>query len=166
MAEPLRVGLAGLGTVGSSVAAMILRTRDAIAERAGRAVDLVAYASKDPPRDATLDLSKARKVDDPVELARDPGIDVFVELIGGAGRSRQRRQRARSSRQARRHRQQGAAGGHGVELARLAEEQASRSISRRRSAGGIPIIKTLREALAGNRSTASTASSTAPATTS
>ena len=66
------MGLAGLGTVGSSVAAMILRTRDAIAERAGRPVDLVAYAAKDPPRDATLDLSKVRKVADPVALARDP----------------------------------------------------------------------------------------------
>ena len=61
MAEPLRVGLAGLGTVGSAVAAMILRTRDAIAERAGRPIDLVAYASKDPPRDATLDLSKVKQ---------------------------------------------------------------------------------------------------------
>ncbi len=85
MAEPLRVGLAGLGTVGSAVAALIMRTRDAIAERAGRPIELVAYASKDPPRDATLDLSKVRWVADPVALARDPGIDVFVELMGGEG---------------------------------------------------------------------------------
>ena len=62
-----------------------MRTRDAIAERAGRPIDLVAYASKDPPRDATLDLSKVRKVADPVALARDRGIDVFVELMGGEG---------------------------------------------------------------------------------
>src|SRR4029079_15189238 len=85
MAEPLRVGLAGLGTVGSAVAGMIMHTRDAIAERAGRPLDLVAYAAKDPPRDATLDLSKVRKVDDPPALARDGGIDVFVELMGGEG---------------------------------------------------------------------------------
>src|SRR5262245_44447257 len=85
MAEPLRVGLAGLGTVGSSVAGMLICARDAIAQRAGRAIDIVAYASKDPPRDATLDLSKLRKVDSPVALARDAGIDIFVELMGGEG---------------------------------------------------------------------------------
>src|SRR6476469_9803472 len=85
MPEPLRVGLAGLGTVGSAVAGMIMRTRDAIAARAGRPIDLVAYASKDPPRDSTLDLAKLRKSDDPSALARDPGIDVFVELMGGEG---------------------------------------------------------------------------------
>src|SRR5689334_4933664 len=85
MAEPLRVGLAGLGTVGSAVASMLLRVRAGMAERTGRPVDLVAYASKDPPKDSALDLSKIRKADDPRALARDPGIDVFVELMGGEG---------------------------------------------------------------------------------
>src|SRR5215813_8382561 len=85
MAEPLRVGLAGLGTVGSAVLGMLLRERDSIAERAGRPIDVVAYASKDPPKDSTLDLSKIRKVADPVALARDGDIDVLVELMGGEG---------------------------------------------------------------------------------
>ena len=85
MAEPLRVGLAGLGTVGSAVASMLARSRAALAERAGRGIELVAYAAKDPPKYATLDLSGVRKVADPVTLARDPGIDVFVELMGGEG---------------------------------------------------------------------------------
>ncbi len=152
MAEPLRVGLAGLGTVGSSVAAMILRTRDAIAERAGRPVDLVAYAAKDPPRDATLDLSKVRKVADPVALARDPGIDVFVELMGGSGDP------AKSSVEA------ALAAGkpvvtankallahHGVALAQLAEANKTALSFEAAVAGGIPIIKTLREGLGGSR---------------
>src|SRR5207302_4548494 len=85
LAEPLRVGLAGLGTVGSAVAAMLMRTRGAIAERAGRSIELVAYASKDPPKDASLDLSKVRQIRDPIALARDPAIDVFVEVMGGEG---------------------------------------------------------------------------------
>src|ERR1700712_3262312 len=85
MAEALRVGLAGLGTVGSAVAGMLLHTRDAIAERAGRPIELVAYASKDPAKDAALDLSKLRQLATPIALARDPGIDVFVELMGGEG---------------------------------------------------------------------------------
>jgi homoserine dehydrogenase len=152
MAEPLRVGLAGLGTVGSAVAAMIMRTRDAIAERAGRPIDLVAYASKDPPRDATLDLSKVRKVADPVTLARDPGIDVFVELMGGAGDP------AKSSVEA------ALAAGrpvvtankallahHGVALAKLAEANNTTLSFEAAVAGGIPIIKTLREGLGGSR---------------
>src|SRR5262245_51517798 len=85
MAQPLRVGLAGLGTVGSAVAAMLMRSSAMLAERAGRAIELTAYASKDPPKDQTLDLSATRQVADPVALARDAGIDVFVELMGGEG---------------------------------------------------------------------------------
>jgi homoserine dehydrogenase len=152
MAEPLRVGLAGLGTVGSSVAAMILRTRDAIAERAGRPIDLVAYAAKDPPRDATLDLSQVRKVADPVALARDPDIDVFVELMGGSGDP------AKSSVEA------ALAAGkpvvtankallahHGVALAQRAEANKTALSFEAAVAGGIPIIKTLREGLGGSR---------------
>src|SRR4051794_11222712 len=84
MAEPLRVGLAGLGTVGSAVAAMLMRSREVLSERAGRPIELVAYASKDRAKDAMLDLSKLRQVADPIALAREPGIDVFVEVLGGA----------------------------------------------------------------------------------
>ncbi len=85
MAEPLRVGLAGLGTVGSAVAAMIMRSRAELAERAGRPIELVAYAAKDPPKDPTLDLAGVRKIGSPIELARANGLDVFVELMGGEG---------------------------------------------------------------------------------
>jgi homoserine dehydrogenase len=152
MAEPLRVGLAGLGTVGSAVAAMIMTTRDAIAERAGRPIDLVAYASKDPPRDNTLDLTKLRKVDDPAALARDQGIDVFVELMGGEGNP------AKASVEA-------ALGigrpvvtankallaKHGVALAKLAEANNTTLSFEAAVAGGIPIVKTLREGLGGSR---------------
>src|SRR5262249_48515848 len=85
MVAPLKVGLAGLGTVGSAVANMLARSRDALTERAGRPIELVAYASKDPPKDKTVDLSKAKKVADPLALAKESGIDVFVELMGGEG---------------------------------------------------------------------------------
>ena len=168
MAEPLRVGLAGLGTVGSSVAAMILRTRDAIAERAGRPIDLVAYASKDPPRDATLDLSKVRKVADPVALARDGGIDVFVELMGGEGDP------AKSSVEA------ALAAGRPVVTANKAllaqarrragasspRRTRPRCRSRPRSPAASRSSRRCARGSAAAASTASTASSTAPATTS
>jgi len=152
MPEPLRVGLAGLGTVGSAVAAMLDRSRAALAERAGRPIDVVAVASKDPPKDATLDLSKMRRIEDPVALARDPGIDVFVELMGGEadpakgsveaalgiGRSVVTANKALLAR-------------HGVALARLAEKHNAALCFEAAVAGGIPIVKTLREGLGGSR---------------
>ena len=152
MAEPLRVGLAGLGTVGSAVAAMIMRSRAALAERAGRPIELVAYASKDPPKDPALDLKGVRKIDSPVELARADGLDVFVELMGGdgdpakgaveaalgIGRSVITGNKALLAR-------------HGLALARLAEKTHAALCFEAAVAGGIPIVKTLREGLGGSR---------------
>ncbi|MEA2988999.1 MAG: homoserine dehydrogenase [Alphaproteobacteria bacterium] len=154
MAEPLRVGLAGLGTVGSAVAAMIMRSRDAIAERAGRPIDLVAYASKDPPKDASLDLSGLRNAADPAALARDPGIDVFVELMGGEGDPAKGAVEAalgigRSVVTA----NKALVAKHGVALARLAEKNNAALSFEAAVAGGIPIVKTLREGLGGSRIT-------------
>jgi len=152
MAEPLRVGLAGLGTVGSAVAAMLMRARAALAERNGRAIEFVAYAAKDPPKDPALDLSGVRKVDSPVALARAEGIDVFVELMGGEGdpaksaveaalgigRSVVTANKALLAR-------------HGVALARLAEKSNAALCFEAAVAGGIPIVKTLREGLGGSQ---------------
>jgi len=154
MAEPLRVGLAGLGTVGSAVAAMIMRSRAELAERAGRPIELVAYAAKDPPKDPALDLSGVRKIDSPIELARSKGLDVFVELMGGEGdpakssveaalgigRSVVTANKALLAR-------------HGVALARLAEGTNALLCFEAAVAGGIPIVKTLRDGLGGSRIT-------------
>jgi homoserine dehydrogenase len=153
MVAPLRVGLAGLGTVGSAVAGQIARARNELIGRAGRPIELVAYASKDPPKDGSLDLSKLRKAADPISLARDPDIDVFVELMGGEGDP------AKSSVEA-------ALGmgrpvvtankallaKHGVALAKLAEKNGAALYFEAAVAGGIPIVKTLREGLGGSRS--------------
>jgi len=150
MNAPLRVGLAGLGTVGSAVAGMLLRTRDKLAVRAGRPIDLVAIASKDPPRDQSLDLSSIRKAADPVALAKDSGIDVFVELMGGSGDP------AKASVEA-------ALGAgrpvvtankaliakHGTALIKLAEANNAAFNFEAAVGGGIPVIKTLREGLGG-----------------
>src|SRR5215475_5044270 len=152
MAEPLRVGLAGLGTVGSAVASMLERSRAALAERAGRVIELVAYASKDPPKDRTLDLSKLRKFDDPVALARASGIDVFVELMGGEGDP------AKSSVEAALSigrpvvtANKALLARHGSALVRLAESKNAALNFEAAVAGGIPIVKTLREGLGGSR---------------
>src|SRR3954447_12942746 len=152
MAEPLRVGLAGLGTVGSAVLGMLVRERDSIADRAGRPIDVVAYASKDPPKDSTLSLGNIRKVADPIALARDAGIDVFVELMGGEGDPAKGAVEAalgvgRSVVTA----NKALLAKHGVALARLAESKEAALCFEAAVAGGIPIVKTLREGLGGSR---------------
>src|SRR3977135_753149 len=152
MVEPFRVGLAGLGTGGSAVAAMLARSRPALAQRTGRPIDLVAYASKDPPRDPALDLSKVRQVASPKALAVDPGIDVFVELMGGEGDPAKGSVEAalgigRSVVTA----NKALLAQHGCALARLAEQNSASLCFEAAVAGGIPIVKTLREGLGGSR---------------
>jgi homoserine dehydrogenase len=152
MAEPLRVGLAGLGTVGSAVAAMLARSRAAMIERTGRAIELTAYASKDPPKDRSLDLSKARKLPDPLALARDPGIDVFVELMGGEGDpAKSAVEAALAMGRPVVTANKALLARHGVALARLAEQHDAALCFEAAVAGGIPIVKTLREGLGGSR---------------
>lgn len=152
MVEPLKLGLAGLGTVGSATVRMLLRSREELSARAGRPIDLVAYASKDPPKDNSIDLSKIRNAGDPAALATDPGIDVFVELMGGEGDP------AKSSVEAALKAGHGVVTAnkaliarHGVRLAKLAEQKNAPFSFEAAVAGGIPIVKTLREGLGGSR---------------
>src|ERR1043166_10140408 len=83
MATPLKVGLAGLGTVGTSVVRLIERQRAALAARCGRPIEIVAVSARSKAKDRGIDLKGVRWFADPVALARDAQIDVFVELIGG-----------------------------------------------------------------------------------
>jgi homoserine dehydrogenase len=151
MGAPLKVGLAGLGTVGATVVRLIARQRDALAARCGRPIEVVAVTARSRTKDRGVDLAHLRWVDDPVALARDPGIDVFVELIGGegdpaksaveaalaAGKSVVTANKALLAR-------------HGVALAALAERHHVALNFEAAVGGAIPIIKTLREGLAGN----------------
>jgi homoserine dehydrogenase len=151
MTAPLKVGLAGLGTVGATVVRLIERQRDALAARCGRPIEIVAVTARSRTKDRGVDLKRVRWVDDPTSLARDPGIDVFVELIGGegdpaksaveaalaAGKSVVTANKALLAR-------------HGVALAALAERHHVALNFEAAVGGAIPIIKTLREGLAGN----------------
>jgi homoserine dehydrogenase len=84
MTEPLRVGVAGLGTVGASVIRILSRQDNALSRRAGRPVRVTAIAARDRGKDRGIDLSRAAWFDSPVELARSREVDCVVELIGGA----------------------------------------------------------------------------------
>ena len=85
MATPLKVGLAGLGTVGASVVRLIDQQRTALTLSCGRPIEIVAATARSKAKNRGIDLKRVRWVSDPITLARDAGIDVFVELMGGAG---------------------------------------------------------------------------------
>jgi homoserine dehydrogenase len=149
---PLRVGLAGLGTVGSAVVKMLSQSREQLEERAGRSIELAAYTSKDPPKDKSIDLSKARKFDDPIGLASDPAIDVFVELMGGEGDpAKGAVEAALNAGRAVITANKALIARHGNSLARLAEQKKASFSFEASVGGGIPVVKTLREGLGGAR---------------
>jgi homoserine dehydrogenase len=89
MSEALRVGIAGLGTVGASVARVLAEKAAELTRQCGRPIVVTGVSARDRGRDRGVDLSGAEWFDDPVELAKSDRIDVFVELIGGeAGTAR------------------------------------------------------------------------------
>src|SRR5690606_10426524 len=83
MAEPLRIGIAGLGTVGAAVARVLADKAAELTRQCGRGIIVSAVSARDAKRDRGVDLSSAQWFGDPVELAKEADIDVFVELIGG-----------------------------------------------------------------------------------
>src|SRR5215471_5329466 len=85
MVAPLKAGLAGLGTVGSAVVRLIAQQRDLIAARCGRGIEVVAVSARTPDKRRDLGQAQPRFVSDPITLAADAGVDVFVELMGGEG---------------------------------------------------------------------------------
>ena len=85
MVVPLKVGVAGLGTVGAALISQIVRQREALTARCGRPIDIVAVCARSLAKNRGIDLKSMKWFSNPNALARSPGIDVFVELIGGAG---------------------------------------------------------------------------------
>jgi homoserine dehydrogenase len=149
MLAPLKVGLAGLGTVGSSVVRLIAEGQ--LAARCGRSVEVVAVTARDKAKDRGVDLSGVRWLDDPVTLASDPGIDVFVELIGGEDDpAKAAIETALASGKSVVTANKALLAKHGLALAQLAEANGVALNFEAAVAGGIPIIKTLREGFAGN----------------
>ena len=148
---PLRIGIAGLGTVGASVMRILQRQENALAARSGRPIRVTAVSARDKSRDRGVDLSGVTWHDDPVLLARADNIDCFVELIGGSdGPAKAAVEGALSAGKSVVTANKALLAHHGVALAELAEANGAALAFEASSAGGIPIVKTLREALAGN----------------
>jgi homoserine dehydrogenase len=150
--EPLKVGLVGLGTVGAGVLELLGRNGAVLAERCGRAIEVTGVSARDRGRKRPVDIARLEWFDDPVALAQSPHIDVLVELIGGAeGPARAAVEAALSAGKHVVTANKALLAAHGGTLARRAEEKDVALNFEAAVAGGIPIVKTLRESLAGNQ---------------
>jgi len=131
---------------------MLADKKSELERQCGRPITTVLVSARDRTRDRGIDLSQIQWVDDPVELARSPEIDVFVELIGGDNGPAMASVKA--ALESGKHvvtANKALLSKHGVELAQIAEENGLLLNYEAAVAGGIPVIKTLREALAGNQ---------------
>ena len=151
MAEPLKIGLAGLGTVGTAVVDLLERGRDKLIARCGRPIEVVAVGARSRSKKRAIDLKKFRWIADPAALAADPAIDVFVEVIGGAGDPARRAvETALAAGKPVVTANKALLARHGHRLAVLAERHQVALNFEASVAGGIPIVKTLRESLNGD----------------
>ncbi|MEZ5864121.1 MAG: homoserine dehydrogenase [Geminicoccaceae bacterium] len=148
---PLRVAIAGLGTVGAGTVALLASDPARLALRAGRPIELRAVSARDRGRDRGLALDGCRWVEDARELAFADDVDVVVELIGGAdGIARELAAAALRRGKAVVTANKAMLARHGAELAALADEAAVPLAFEAAVAGGIPIVKSLREGLSGD----------------
>lgn len=152
MANALRVGIAGLGTVGIGALKILTGRANELALAAGRPIRVTAVSSRDRVRDRGIDLSGYAWFDDPVELAKSDAIDMLVETIGGSeGSAHAAVQAALNAGKPVVTANKALLARHGAELARLAEKNRVAIAFEPAAAGGIPVIKALKESLVGNR---------------
>jgi homoserine dehydrogenase len=150
MAQPLKVGLAGLGTVGSAVLQQLERGRDKLIARCGRGIEVIAISARSRNKKRSFDVGKLCWIADPAALARDPAIDVLVEVIGGAaGPAKLAVEAALAAGKPVVTANKALLAAHGQRLAALAERHGVALNFEASVAGGIPIVKTLREGLNG-----------------
>ncbi|MFO1104763.1 MAG: homoserine dehydrogenase [Amaricoccus sp.] len=149
--EPLRIAIAGLGTVGGGVVRMLQRNGALIAARAGRPIEVVALSARSRSRDRGFDISAYEWEDDPVALARRSDIDLVVEVIGGEdGPARAAAGAALGSGKHLVTANKAMLARHGQALAEAAEAAGVALRFEAAVAGGIPVVKALTEGLAGN----------------
>src|SRR3954463_3106968 len=152
MQPALKIAVAGLGTVGAATVQLLERQAEPVGLRAGRRIIVVAVSARDRRRDRGVDLSAVRWYEDAAAMAADPEVDAVVELIGGAdGVALEVVETALARGKHVVTANKALIAKHGLRLAKCAEEAGVALAFEAAVAGGIPIIKTLRESLAGNR---------------
>ena len=154
MSHPLRLGIAGLGTVGVGVVRIIRQQAKLLEARTGRAIAISAVSARTKGRDRGVSLAGYAWEDDPVALAIRDDVDVFVELMGGeAGPAKNATEAALKAGKHVVTANKAMLAIHGQALAELAEANGLVLRYEAAVAGGIPVIKTLTEGLAGNEIT-------------
>lgn len=152
MSAPLRIGLAGLGTVGIGVVKIVQKHADLIAARTGRPVVITAVSARNPSKNRDADLSNYAWETDPVALAQRDDVDVFVEVMGGhEGAAKAATEAAIAAGKDVVTANKALLAYHGQELAEAAEAAGLVIRFEAAVAGGIPVIKALTEGLAGNQ---------------
>ncbi len=148
---PLRVALAGIGVVGGGVVRLLEANRELIARRAGRPIEIVALSARDRHKDRGVDLSAYRWEDDMGALVAAGDVDVVVEMVGGAdGPALTLARQALGAGKALVTANKAMIAHHGLDLARLAEEKDTPLKYEAAVAGGIPVIKAIREGASAN----------------
>ena len=149
--KPISVGLLGIGTVGGGTFTVLERNAEEISRRAGRAIAITVVADKDLKRAHEIVKGRAKVIDAAAAVVDDPAIDIVVELIGGTGISKQLILKAISNKKHVVTANKALLAQHGNEIFAAAQKQGVMVAFEAAVAGGVPIIKSLREGLAANR---------------
>src|SRR3954469_13109425 len=150
MVAPLRVGIAGLGTVGAEVVRLIEEQSRTLSERSGRGVRVVAVTARSKAKKRSLDLRGIDWVNSPLALANDPRIDCFVELMGGSGEpALSAIEAALKNGKSVVTANKALIAKHGLRLAKAAEKHGGALNFEAAVGAAIHVIKTLREGLSG-----------------
>ena len=151
MAEPLRLAIAGLGTVGKGVLRLLETNADLLTSRAGRPLKVTAVSARDRTKDRGVDLTGVAWEDDMTALAAREDVDVVVELVGGSdgpalALAKVALERGKGFVTA----NKAMIAHHGLELSELAEAKSTPLMFEAAVAGGVPVVKGLREGAAAN----------------
>jgi len=149
--KPIKVGLLGIGTVGGGTWAVLARNREEISRRAGREIQIAVVADKDLERAKKLTAGRARVTADAFEVVRDPEIDIVIELIGGTAVAKDLVLAAIGNGKHVVTANKALLAMHGNEIFAAAQDKDVMVAFEGAVAGGVPIIKALREGLSANR---------------
>jgi len=149
--KPIRVGLLGLGTVGGGTVEVLRRNREEIARRAGREIVVAMASARDLAKPRPVDLAGIELVADAARIVADPGIDIVVELIGGETRAKELVLAAIANGKHVVTANKALLAKHGNEIFAAALAKGVMVAFEAAVAGGIPIIKAIREGLSANR---------------
>ena len=151
MNSPLKIGIAGLGTVGASVFKLLEKNSALIADRVSKDIKVTAVSARSKNKDRGINLAKVKWYDNPVDIADDDNVDIVVELMGGAeGAAFELIKKALQNGKKVVTANKALLALRGEELLQIIEKTGGTVLYEAAIAGTIPVVKSLREGLAAN----------------